>query len=82
MGDLTPIVPPLVSSSGGSEPILFCSTSGSDSAQGSDVSFTAYKGETLTIAGVGAKGTGLVMGILWDIVSLWWAVENVTTYSH
>ncbi|XP_036172600.1 patr class I histocompatibility antigen, A-126 alpha chain-like isoform X2 [Myotis myotis] len=60
----------------------YAQAASSDSAQGSDVSFTAYKGETLKIAGVGAKGTGLVMGILWDIVSLQWAVENVTTYSH
>ncbi|XP_059557361.1 patr class I histocompatibility antigen, B-2 alpha chain-like isoform X1 [Myotis daubentonii] len=34
----------------------------SDGAQSSDISLMAYNGETLTIAGVGAKGTGLGNG--------------------
>ncbi|XP_059557366.1 class I histocompatibility antigen, Gogo-B*0101 alpha chain-like [Myotis daubentonii] len=37
----------------------YAQASSSDGAQGSDVSLTASKGETLVIAGVGAKGTGL-----------------------
>ncbi|ELK28522.1 hypothetical protein MDA_GLEAN10000478 [Myotis davidii] len=43
MGVLTPIVPPLVSSSGGSDPVLFCSTPDSNDVQGSDVSLVASK---------------------------------------
>lgn len=48
MGELThPIIPPLVSSPVGSDHVLFCSTPGGDSAQGSDVSFTGAKGEVV-----------------------------------
>uniref|UniRef100_G1QA29 Ig-like domain-containing protein n=1 Tax=Myotis lucifugus TaxID=59463 RepID=G1QA29_MYOLU len=46
---------------------------GSDSTQGSDVSLSAYKGETLPWGGVG-RGEDWVVGSLWDTVSVKWAL--------
>uniref|UniRef100_A0A2K5F163 Ig-like domain-containing protein n=1 Tax=Aotus nancymaae TaxID=37293 RepID=A0A2K5F163_AOTNA len=57
----------------------------SDSAQGSDVSLRACKGETLEGPEVGGgwgrrEKTGLWGFFDWDVLSVWWAVQSVITY--